>query len=85
MNTPIQGSAADLIKLAMIRVDRALAEKFPEAKLILQVHDELIVECPETMADAVAELVSSQMQQVAELSIPLLAEAKWGKSWYEAK
>ena len=85
LNTPIQGSAADLIKLAMIRVDRALAEKFPEAKLILQVHDELIVECPETMADAVAELVSSQMQQVAELSIPLLAEAKWGKSWYEAK
>ena len=85
LNTPIQGSAADLIKLAMIRVDRALAEKFREAKLIVQVHDELIVECPETMADAVAELVSSQMQQVAELAIPLRAEAKWGKSWYEAK
>jgi DNA polymerase-1 len=85
LNTPIQGSAADLIKLAMIRVDQALAENFPEAKLILQVHDELIVECPEAIADAVAELVSSQMQQVAQLSVPLLAEAKWGHSWYEAK
>jgi DNA polymerase-1 len=85
LNTPIQGSAADLIKLAMIRVDRALAENFPEAKLILQVHDELIVECPEAIADAVAALVSDQMQQVAALSVPLLAEAKWGKSWYEAK
>jgi DNA polymerase-1 len=69
----------------MIRVDQALAENFPEAKLILQVHDELIVECPEAIADAVAELVSSQMQQVAQLSVPLLAEAKWGHSWYEAK
>ena len=85
LNTPIQGSAADLIKLAMIRVDRALAEKFPEAKLILQVHDELIVECPEAIADGVAALVSDQMQQVAALSVPLLAEAKWGHSWYEAK
>jgi DNA polymerase-1 len=85
LNTPIQGTAADLIKLAMIRVDRALREHFPEADLILQVHDELIVECPAEIAQQVAELVSLQMQQVAELSVPLLAEAKWGKSWYEAK
>ncbi len=85
LNTPIQGTAADLIKLAMIRVHKALSEKFPSAKLILQVHDELIVECPEELAQQVAELVSRQMQQVAQLKIPLLAEAKWGKSWYEAK
>ena len=85
LNTPIQGSAADLIKLAMIRVDRALAERYPEAELILQVHDELIVECPASIADEVAALVSEQMQQVAELHVPLLAEAKWGSSWYEAK
>ena len=85
LNTPIQGSAADLIKLAMIRVDETLRERFPEAKLILQVHDELIVECPEEMAEAVAAAVSEQMQKIAELSIPLLAEAKWGKSWYDAK
>ncbi len=85
LNTPIQGTAADLIKLAMIRVDRALAERFPEAKLILQVHDELIVECPEAMAEQVAALVSWEMEQVAQLSLPLTAEAHYGKSWYEAK
>ena len=85
LNTPIQGTAADIIKLAMIRVENALNEKFPEAKLLLQVHDELIVECPEEIAEAVAELVSQQMQQVANLSVPLIAEAKTGKSWYDAK
>ena len=85
LNTPIQGTAADLIKLAMIRVDEALEKQFPDAKLLLQVHDELIVECPNEIAPQVAQLVSSQMEQVAQLSVPLLAEAKWGKSWYEAK
>ena len=85
LNTPIQGTAADLIKLAMIRVDKALAEKFPEAKLLLQVHDELIVECPEAIAREVAELVSREMEQVASLKVPLTAEAKIGKSWFEAK
>ena len=69
----------------MIHVDSALAEKYPEAKLILQVHDELIVECPEGIAEEVSALVSEQMQQVANLLVPLLAEAKWGESWYEAK
>lgn len=85
LNTPIQGSAADLIKLAMIRVSQALDEEFPDARLLLQVHDELIVECPEEIAPQVAELVSRKMESVAELSVPLVAEAKFGKSWYEAK
>ena len=85
LNTPIQGTAADIIKLAMLRVEKALNENFPEAELLLQVHDELIVECPEAIAPQVAELVSQEMQQVAALEIPLVAEAKWGKSWYEAK
>ena len=85
LNTPIQGTAADLIKLAMIRVDRALTEQYPEAKLLLQVHDELIVECPETIATEVAALVSREMEQVASLRVPLTAEAKIGKSWFEAK
>ena len=85
LNTPIQGTAADLIKLAMIRVDAALRREFPEAKLILQVHDELIVECPEEIAADVAALVSREMEQVAVLNVPLTAEAKWGKSWYDAK
>ncbi len=85
LNTPIQGSAADIIRLAMIRVDKALQEKYPQAKLLLQVHDELVVECPEEIADAVARLISREMEQVAKLNVPLLAEAKWGKNWYEAK
>jgi len=85
LNTPIQGTAADLIKIAMIRVDRALKNAYPQAKLLLQVHDELIVECPEEIAAQVAELVSREMEQVADLRVPLVAEAKWGNSWYEAK
>jgi len=85
LNTPIQGTAADLIKLAMIRVDKALSESYPEAKLLLQVHDELIVECPEEVAENVAKLVSREMEQVAQLSVPLTAEAKIGKSWFDAK
>ena len=85
LNTPIQGTAADLIKLAMIRVEKALNARFPEAKLLLQVHDELIVECPESIAPQVAEMISREMQSVAELKVPLTAEAKFGKSWYDAK
>ena len=85
LNTPIQGTAADLIKLAMIRVEAALGQNYPEARLLLQVHDELIVECPEELAPQVAALVSREMEQVAALRVPLTAEAKFGKSWYEAK
>ena len=85
MNTPIQGTAADLIKLAMIRVEKALNTQYPFAQLILQVHDELIVECPEDIAAEVAELVSREMQAVADLKVPLQAEAKFGGSWYDAK
>ena len=85
LNTPIQGTAADLIKLAMIRVHHALAKEFPDARLLLQVHDELIVECTESDAENVAKLISREMERVATLSVPLLAEAKWGKNWYEAK
>ena len=85
LNTPIQGTAADLIKLAMIRVEKALNEAYPEAELLLQVHDELIVECPEAIAQEVADLVSREMQSVAKLNVPLTADAKTGKSWYDAK
>ncbi len=85
LNTPIQGTAADLIKFAMIRVETALNENFPEAQLLLQVHDELIVECPEAIAPQVAALISREMEGVAKLNVPLTAEAKFGKSWYDAK
>ena len=69
----------------MIRVDRALREQYPHAKLLLQVHDELIVECPENISQPVAALVSREMEQVASLQVPLSAEAKIGKSWFDAK
>ena len=85
LNTPIQGTAADLIKLAMIRVENALQENYPEAALLLQVHDELIVECPEGIAADVAALISREMESIAALNVPLTAEAKIGKSWYDAK
>ena len=85
LNTPIQGTAADLIKLAMIRVHDALQSQYPQAALILQVHDELIIECPEELAADVAALISKEMEQVASLRVPLTAEAKWGRSWYDAK
>ena len=85
LNTPIQGSAADLIKLAMIRVEEALQAQFPEAQLLLQVHDELIVECPEEIASQVAALVSREMESIAQLQVPLTAEANIGKSWFDAK
>jgi DNA polymerase-1 len=85
LNTPIQGTAADLIKLAMIKVEQTLNENYPEAKLLLQVHDELIVECPEDIAPQVALLISREMEGIAALNVPLTAEAKFGKSWYDAK
>ena len=66
-------------------MDRALKASKLDAKLVLQVHDELIVECPKENAEAVAEIVAREMEQVASLSVPLVAEAKFGKSWYEAK
>ncbi len=85
LNTPIQGTAADIIKLAMLRVDEALRTAGLQARLVLQVHDELIVECPVAEAGTVKQLLCEQMQGVMELSVPLLAEAKCGTSWYEAK
>ena len=85
LNTPIQGTAADIIKLAMLRVEQALAASGLEAKLILQIHDELIVECPEAEAEQVAALLTAQMEGVAQLPVPLVAEAGWGESWAAAK
>ena len=85
LNTPIQGTAADIIKLAMVRVHEALQKKKLKARLILQVHDELIVECPMAEAKTVREILEKEMQQVADMAVPLLVEAKQGASWYEAK
>ena len=84
LNMPIQGTAADIIKLAMIRVDRRLREEGLEARLVLQVHDELIVECPEAEAETVKNLLTEEMEGVAALAVPLTADAHAGKSWAEA-
>jgi len=85
MNTPVQGTAADIIKLAMVRVHEALRAGNFKAKLILQVHDELIIEAPEEEAQAVAELLRNCMENVITLNVPLVAEVKTGRSWYETK
>ena len=81
LNAPIQGTAADLIKKAMIRVDARLRAEGLEARLVLQVHDELIVECPEEEADRVCALLTEEMEGVARLAVPLTAEAHSGQSW----
>ena len=85
LNMPIQGTAADIIKLAMVRVHSRLAREGLETRLIMQVHDELIVECPEEEAPRVEALLQQEMQGVAELSVPLLAEAHTGRNWLAAK
>ncbi len=84
LNMPIQGTAADIIKLAMIRVEHRLAQEGLQAQLVLQVHDELIVECPQAEADTVARLLTQEMEGVAQLAVPLTAEAKVGQTWAEA-
>lgn len=85
MNAPIQGTAADVIKVAMVRAYRRLKEETPTARLILQVHDELIVEVPERDADRAAEILQQEMESAVKLDVPLTAEVGRGRSWYEAK
>jgi len=85
LNMPIQGTAADIVKLAMVRVDERLRREGLRGRLILQVHDELIVECPEDEAEKTAALLTEEMEKVMTLSVPLTAEAHWGKNWLEAK
>ena len=82
-NSPIQGSSADIIKLAMINVDKRLKESGTGARLLLQVHDELIVETPKECAESVLEILRYEMENAAKLSIPLTVEANIGKTWYE--
>lgn len=84
LNMPIQGTAADIIKIAMVNVHRRLAKEGLEAKLILQVHDELIVECPDSEAERVKEILTHEMENAASLSVPLTVDAHIGHSWAEA-
>ena len=85
MNSPIQGTAADIMKIAMIRVYRRLRRDLPSAKLILQIHDELLVEAPSGDADRAAAILSEEMTAAADLSVKLETDCHTGTDWYEAK
>lgn len=84
-NAPIQGTAADIIKIAMIKVDKRLTKENLEARLILQVHDELIVECPAHESMVVAMILQEEMEKAVSLSVPLVADSAVGENWFEAK
>ena len=84
VNAPIQGTAADIIKMAMIRVDERLRSEACKARLVLQIHDELLLEVPEEEIDKVKEIVVGEMENVVKLSVPLTVECNYGKTWLEA-
>ncbi len=84
-NTPIQGTAADLIKMAMIRIHRVLEERFPRSRLLLQVHDELLLEAPQDEVEAVGGMVKAEMEGALALNVPLAVETGIGGSWYACK
>ena len=85
MNSPIQGTAADIIKRAMINVDKKLRECGIDAHLVMQVHDELIVESAEECSERALEILCDCMENAVSLSVPLSVEANVGKTWYDAK
>ena len=85
MNTPIQGSAADVIKIAMQRVFRALKENYPKAKLVLQIHDELIISTEKEDLGAVKKLLTENMEEAVKLSVRLICDVNSGSSWYDLK
>lgn len=85
MNTPIQGTAADVIKLAMIRMQEALQEKGLKSRMLLQVHDELVFEVPEDELETMQKLVPEVMESALALNVPLKADVNYGRSWYDAK
>ena len=83
MNMPLQGTASDIIKLAMLRVDEKITQKNLKAKLILQIHDELIFDVPEEEVDEVVQIVRECMENVVKLLVPLTVEIGVGNSWYD--
>ena len=85
INTPLQGTAADLIKLAMIALDRKLAERKLKTRMVLQVHDELLFEVPAEETAEVAALVRAEMEGVVKLSVPLVADVGIGPNWRDLK
>jgi len=84
LNTPIQGTAADILKLAMIKLSKELKDNNLKSKILLQVHDELILEVPNDEFDKVQSLVKKVMEECYVLDVPLKVEMEYGKNWYEA-
>ena len=84
-NMPVQGTAADIIKIAMVKVSERMSDRTESAKLIMQVHDELIVECDEAEKEKVCTLLKEEMENACKMRVKLLAEVHSGKTWYEAK
>ena len=85
MNMPLQGSSADIIKIAMINVYKKLREGGYKAKLVLQVHDELVIDCPKEEADKVAKILKTEMENAVSLRVPLTVEVGVGENWYQTK
>lgn len=85
MNTPIQGTAADIMKLAMIEVEKQIEEKNWKTKLVLQIHDELLLEVPKEEEEEVKKMLKNAMERVVELSVPLIAEVSTADDWYGCK
>ena len=85
MNMPLQGSSADIIKIAMINVFETLKKGGYKAKLVLQIHDELLIDCPEEEVPAVSKILKDEMENAVSLLVPLTVEVGVGKSWYESK
>jgi DNA polymerase-1 len=85
MNSPIQGSAADIIKIAMVKVNRRLKKENMKSQLILQIHDELLIEAEKSEADKVEEILVEEMVNAVNMDVPLVADAARGNNWYEAK
>ncbi len=83
--SPIQGTAADIIKIAMIRVNERLKRELPESRMLLQIHDELLVETRADQIEQVQAVMEEEMQHAVKLLVPLEVEVKQGASWYEAK
>ena len=85
MNMPLQGSSADIIKIAMINVNNALKKEKLQSKLILQVHDELVLDAPKNEEEAASEILKREMENAVKLNVPLTVDVHSGENWYEAK
>jgi DNA polymerase-1 len=83
INAPIQGTAADIMKIAMLHIPSSLESSGLKGKMLLQVHDEIVIECPKAELEKTAQVVQKVMEEAYPMSIPLSTEARWGRSWGE--